>query len=574
MRVIALKLNNALQIPFLILLLDCWDIKFDKNNYIGRKTSEIKFKLLEKLRETLKYLKNPYITCSLYLHTDKRVYLCPQARPKLDLENNQILGLGSWLNKLKSDISKQSEYIEIAGQIRSTDPVSKKFIENFDKMAENYKFKPLIHHINDNLRISSSSNSESDIEENTHEMVMDLNESINILNLNDEEPKPEPILRSSTLSKIVQPILKKIEKKSEKIVEGKSDESVTKFFDRLTTPKNNVENMNRLNFPFQNLETEPVSSNAFSVKTDAKNNLPEFAPEFDSAISWVEECKFIFYLLGYNNNDQKAMIGALMAKLPKELAQNVQQNLANSGIEIADLKLDNFTTVLSELTTKTDYEIEKNLEDLKIDYSNQGSYRSSYWRIKSLLKRQLGINANNPLNEKELDKIVCREFKKKLPSSTNQNLAFRMNEKCDISIADLAYQIHTLNSVGINNFRTFNSRGRGNNNNYRGFSRGQNRGSNYRGNSRSQFQNRPNFHQNSNNFNQNQNNFHQNQNYVSNRGQFRGQNRGTNYRGNSFQNSHTNFVKKCYFCGLPGHIERYCRKKSNGGRGQFYQKYN
>jgi hypothetical protein len=80
-------------------------------------------------------------------------------------------------------------------------------------MAENYKLKPLIHHINDNIRISSSSNSESDMKENTHEIVMDLNESINILNLNDEEPKPEPILRSSTLSKILQPILKKIQKK-------------------------------------------------------------------------------------------------------------------------------------------------------------------------------------------------------------------------------------------------------------------------------------------------------------------------------------------------------------------------
>ena len=57
-------------------------------------------------------------------------------------------------------------------------------------MAENYKLKPLIHHINGNLHISGSSNRESDMEENTHEMVMDLNESINILNLNDEEPKP------------------------------------------------------------------------------------------------------------------------------------------------------------------------------------------------------------------------------------------------------------------------------------------------------------------------------------------------------------------------------------------------
>jgi hypothetical protein len=37
---------------------------------------------------------------------------------------------------------------------------------------------------------------------------------------------------------------------------------------------------------------------------------------------------------------------SFIAKLPKELTENLQQNMANLEIEIANLKLENFTIVL------------------------------------------------------------------------------------------------------------------------------------------------------------------------------------------------------------------------------------
>ena len=133
-------------------------------------------------------------------------------------------------------------------------------------------------------------------------------------------------------------------------------------------------------------EQEPLRLNHFSVKSDAKNSLPEFAQDFDSAESWAAECVFIFNLLGYTENDQKIMISGMMAKLSKELAQACQQNMSHLQISVTELKVEHFVTVLSELTKKNTYEIDKNLDDLKIEYSNPVSYRSSYWRIKSLLK--------------------------------------------------------------------------------------------------------------------------------------------------------------------------------------------
>ena len=76
----------------------------------------------------------------------------------------------------------------------------------------------------------------------------------------------------------------------------------------------------------------------------------------------------------------------MMAKLSKELAQACQKNMSHLQIFVTELKVEHFVSVLSELTKKNTYEIDKNLDDLKIEYSNPVSYRSSYWRIKSLLK--------------------------------------------------------------------------------------------------------------------------------------------------------------------------------------------
>ena len=97
---------------------------------------------------------------------------------------------------------------------------------------------------------------------------------------------------------------------------------------------------------------EPLQLNHFSVITDAKNSLPEFAQDFDSAESWAAECVFIFNLLGYTENDQKVMISAMMAKLGKELAQACQQNMAHLQVSVKDLKVEHFVAVLSDLTKK------------------------------------------------------------------------------------------------------------------------------------------------------------------------------------------------------------------------------
>ena len=399
---------------------------------------------------------------------------------------------------------------------------------------------------------------------------MDLNESINMMNL-EEIPKPEPIFRSSTLNKIIESIINKIEKTAEKISEEKTQESVFTYFKNLQT----LENLNEIKNEDHSEENftpsfmqEPLRLNHFSVKTDAKNNLPEFAQDFDSAESWAAECVFIFNLLGYTENDQKVMISAMMAKLGKELAQACQQNMAHLQVSVKDLKVDHFVAVLSDLTKKNSYEIDKSLDDLKVDYSNQASYRSSYWRIKSLLKRQLGVTTTTALNDKEIDKLVAREFKKKLPASITQNLAFRLNEKNDISLADLAYHISSLSEVGLNNFKTFgNSHSSGRGGYHRGArnNRGQNFGrGNFRGRSYNNFQ--PSF-----------NNFGGNSRGQT-RGHFRGQSRGnfrvSGFRG--FNQSGSSNPKVCYFCQKPGHIEKFCRLKNNsqnGGRGQ-YRNYN
>ena len=82
------------------------------------------------------------------------------------------------------------------------------------------------------------------------------------------------------------------------------------------------------------------------------------------------------------------MISAMMAKLSKELAQACQQNMAHLQISVTELKVEHFVAVLSEFTKKNSFEIDKSLDDLQIDHSNQASYRSSNWRIKSISKKQ------------------------------------------------------------------------------------------------------------------------------------------------------------------------------------------
>ena len=101
-------------------------------------------------------------------------------------------------------------------------------------------------------------------------------------------------------------------------------------------------------------EQKLLRLNHFSVKSDAKNSLPEFTQDFDSAESWAAECVFIFNLLGYTENDQKIMISGMMAKLSKELAQACQQNMSHLQISVTELKVEQ--TFLKSLITKNIYQ--------------------------------------------------------------------------------------------------------------------------------------------------------------------------------------------------------------------------
>ena len=559
MKVISIKLNQSLRVSFLYLLLKLWNLTTDKPAP-GTKTNIIKEKLLEFVKSTLGHLKNPFIYCSLYLHSDRRVYLCPQSKPKKDIAPESILGLSVWLKKLKDNKLDRTELLEIFGRIKTTDLVSKTFIENFDQMSDEFKLNPIISNIGEELHIPSSAENSGDEELSTHEIVLDLNESLSLMEITKNEPKKsESILRSSTLSKIIAPIINRFEHKKP-IPEVKNNESLTGFFENLPEPtsqsvKNEqnsaeiftFENALTNNSPRSKSFTESLAMNNLTIKTDAKNSLPEFSEEFDSAESWTQECIFIFSLLGYGTKDQRVMIGAMINKLNKELAAAVQQNLSQLDTEISNLTIDDFVKILSNLTKKTPYEIEKNLEDLKIDFTSQASYRSTYWRLRSLLARQLGFDAaSTPLNKANINKIVAREFKKKLPASVTQNLTFRMSECEGIALADLAFNINQLSQVGLNNFKTFNVN--------RGNSRGR---SSFRG--RFNFNNRGNFQQNQpQNFSR-QNSYFQRGNSNNNRGNYRGNfnNRDNfnNSRGqtNRFQRPQNNFQNyrdvKCNFCG-------------------------
>ena len=103
----------------------------------------------------------------------------------------------------------------------------------------------------------------------------------------------------------------------------------------------NVKNENHSEEIFTpSFEQKPLRLNHFSVKSDAKNSLPEFAQDFDSAESWAAECVFISNLFGYSENNQKMMISAMMAKLSKERAQTCQQNMSYFQIFVTELKVE------------------------------------------------------------------------------------------------------------------------------------------------------------------------------------------------------------------------------------------
>ena len=557
MKVIAVKLNQSLRIQFLYLLLKLWNLTTDKPA-VGTKSNINKEKLLEFVREALSHLKSPFIYCSLYLHKDKKVYLCPQEKPRTDIDSSLILGLSVWLKKLKGNQINRTDLIEIFGEVKTKDLVSKQFIENFDKMAEEYNIVPIISNIGDNLRISSSSDN-SDEENSTHEIVLDINESLNLMEISKNEQtepkKPEQILRSSTLSKIIRPLISKFDDKPKnKITEQKTSESLTGFFEKLPELPTEVKTEQEpVSFYDSIQHNNLIGLNNLTVKSDVKNSLPDFSPEFDSAESWAEECLFIFSLLGYKTQDERVMISSMLNKLGKELAAAVQQNLSKLNCQISDLKIKDFVEILANLTKKTEFEMEKHIENLKIDFGSQASYRSTYWRLKNLLSRQLEIDSTTPLNTKNIDKLVAREFKKKLPASVTQNLTFRMSEIEGIGLADLAFNINQLSNLNLNNFKTFSS----NRGNFRG-----------RGNFGSRFStqnNRGNFRpfqpHNRGNFNTNRGSY---RGFQHPRGQF---NRFQRPQYNSNSTNYRNL--KCHFCGHPGHIERMCRKKmAGGGRGQ------
>ena len=89
-------------------------------------------------------------------------------------------------------------------------------------MSDQFKLKPIISNLGNELHINTSDDNDSECSEQpTHEIIMDLNESINMMTL-EEIPKPEPIFRSSTLNKIIEQIINKIEKTVEKISEEKN----------------------------------------------------------------------------------------------------------------------------------------------------------------------------------------------------------------------------------------------------------------------------------------------------------------------------------------------------------------
>ena len=109
-------------------------------------------------------------------------------------------------------------------------------------MSNQFKLKPIISNLGNELHIDTSDDNDSECSDQPiHEIIMDLNESINMMNL-EEIPKPEPIFRLSTLNKIIEPIINKIEKTAEKISEEKTQESVFTYFKNLQT----LENLNEI----------------------------------------------------------------------------------------------------------------------------------------------------------------------------------------------------------------------------------------------------------------------------------------------------------------------------------------
>ena len=80
------------------------------------------------------------------------------------------------------------------------------------------------------------------------------------------QKKSESILRSSTLSKIIAPIINRFEDKKS-IPEVKNNESLTGFFENLLEPNSQ--------------SVKSLAMNNLTIKTDAKNSLPEVSEEFD-----------------------------------------------------------------------------------------------------------------------------------------------------------------------------------------------------------------------------------------------------------------------------------------------------
>ena len=75
-------------------------------------------------------------------------------------------------------------------------------------MSDEFKLNPIISNIGEELHIPSSAENSGDEELSTHEIVLDLNESLSLMEITKNEPKKsESILRSSTLSKIIAPII-------------------------------------------------------------------------------------------------------------------------------------------------------------------------------------------------------------------------------------------------------------------------------------------------------------------------------------------------------------------------------
>ena len=531
-----LKLNLNLSYKYLNTLAKYWGIN---KEFADRK--EIK----RELENKLKYQSTYFVKGVLFLYSDQKVYLIPATAPSVQDSPNpsEIKSIGQVAKELKQGKLPLS-LINIKGKTKTTDPIVARFIKK-DNLGE--KFDPVMSNLSDmgDHSMFAGHGSDSDSEDEFSQAELNLNESISQLELGKD-----------TVMNLAKGLYDQISGVREK------SSSSAGIFSRPGTPMPSN----------QEIKTEPeintrpqITSNNFE-KGLSKINLPEFK-ESDSKI-WLSDCKFLLKL--FKITDHQISIGLLLSKLSSHLQTAMKGELQKLKLENGSFKptesltVADFEGILAKLTRRTAFDLENILESLKLDPSKPSNFRELYWQIFEIIKEQLGESTENKI----IELVTAKAFRKKLPRNIIANFNFRMSEVISVDLADLACTIFSLDNTQVNNLKSFGI-----------FNPKANP------NISAQYKNKPpqsNFlNKVDNHIKKNtQNGFYRPQN--NSRGSSFNNQRGRNYQGSP--GHHVRFPNRsghssgapvrpnnyrCTHCGKSGHTANYCYIKQNASRGGF-----